>query len=106
MSFFKSLMLAIIATIFLTYVLGASALELFDLDVYMNDSLVEPAKAISISALVVVVLMLIAVAIILSVFGSVIFIGVINFWHYCNGGYRCLLASIFSCGANLVAMQR
>ncbi len=36
MTFFKSLLLAIFATLFLTYVLGASFLELFDIHVYMD----------------------------------------------------------------------
>ncbi|GHF82547.1 hypothetical protein [Thalassotalea marina] len=79
MSFFKSLILAIIATLIITYALGTSLIELFDIDVYMGDELIEPLKAISISALVVVVLMLVAVAIVLSVFGSIIFIGVLIF---------------------------
>ena len=35
MSFFKSLCLAIFATIFLTYVLGTSFIELHDVDVYV-----------------------------------------------------------------------
>ncbi len=74
MSFFKSLLLAIFATLFLTYVLGVSFIEMLDIDVYMNDQLIEPLKAISISAVVVVLLVLAALAIVLSVFGSIIFI--------------------------------
>lgn len=74
MSFFKSLLLAIIATVFLTYVLGASVFELLDLDIYIEDSLVEPMQALSISALVMLFLVLAAIAIVLSVFGTVIFL--------------------------------
>ena len=77
MSFFKSLILAIIATLLLTYVLGASFLQWFDAHLYLDDHHVEPFYAISVSALVAVVLVLIALAIVLSVFGSVIFIGLL-----------------------------
>ncbi len=74
MSFFKSLLLAIFATLFITYVLGSSFIELLNIDVYMDDEIIEPLKAISISAVVVVLLVLLALAIVLSVFGSIIFI--------------------------------
>lgn len=77
MTFFKSLILAILATLFLTYVLGVSLLELLDVNVYMGAELIEPIKAISISALVVVLLVAIALAIVLSVFGGIIFIGLL-----------------------------
>jgi len=73
MSFFKSLMLAILASIFLTYVFGASFLALFDVDVVVDGDYIEPIKAITASALVVVVLIVVALAIVLSVFGSIIF---------------------------------
>lgn len=73
MSFLKSLILAIIATLFITYVLGSSLLELLDVDVYMGSELVEPLQAISISAVVSVILVLVALAIVLTVFGSLIF---------------------------------
>ncbi|OKY28064.1 MULTISPECIES: hypothetical protein [Thalassotalea] len=79
MSLFKSLLLAIIATLFLTYVLGTSFVEYFDVDVYMGEELIEPLKAISISALVVVILTLVAVAIVVSVFGTVIFLAMLVF---------------------------
>mgnify|MGYP000583792015 CR=1 FL=1 len=79
MSFFKSLILAIIATLFLTYVLGASVVEMLDVNVYMGDELIEPLQAISVSALVVVLLVMLALAIVLSVFGSVIFIVLLSF---------------------------
>jgi len=79
MSFFKSLILAIFATIFLTYVLGASMLELMNLDVMIDGEVIEPLKAIGVSALVVVLLVVIALAIVLSVFGSLIFVGFVLF---------------------------
>jgi hypothetical protein len=75
MTFFKSLLLAIVATLFLTYVLGVSFLELLDINVYMDGELIEPLKAIGVSAVATVILVLIALAIVLSVFGSLIFIG-------------------------------
>lgn len=77
MTFFKSLLLALFATLFLTYVLGVSVLELLDINVYMDGQLIEPLKAIGVSALVTVILVLIALAIVLSVFGSLIFIGIL-----------------------------
>ncbi len=77
MSFFKSLLLAIFATLFLTYALGTSFLELLDINVYMDGELIEPLKAIGVSAVATVILMLIALAIVLSVFGSFIFISLL-----------------------------
>lgn len=77
MSFFKSLLLAIFATLFLTYVLGVSFLELLDINVYMDGELIEPLKAIGVSAVATVTLVLIALAIVLSVFGSFIFISLL-----------------------------
>lgn len=77
MTFFKSLLLAILATLFLTYVLGVSFLELLDINVYMDGELIEPIKTIGVSAVATVVLVLIALAIVLSVFGSIIFVGLL-----------------------------
>ena len=77
MTFFKSLLLAILATLFLTYVLGVSFLELLDVNVYMDGELIEPLKAIGVSAVATVILVLIALAIVLSVFGSLIFVGLL-----------------------------
>ena len=77
MSFFKSLLLAILASIFLTYVLGSSFLALFDLNVTVDGELIEPLKAITVSAFVVVMLIVVALAIVLSVFGSIIFVTMI-----------------------------
>lgn len=79
MSFFKSLILAIFATIFLTYVFGVGMLELMDMHVMLDGEAVEPLKAIGVSALVVVVLVVAALGIVLSVFGGLIFISLIIF---------------------------
>lgn len=70
-------MLAIVASIFLTYVFGASFLALFDVNVLVDGELIEPLKAVTVSALVVVILVIVALAIILSVFGSIIFASMI-----------------------------
>ena len=77
MSFLKALCLAILATIFLTYVLGASFMELFDVDIVVDNEIIEPLKAIGISAIVMVILVLIALAIALSVFGTFVFVAVL-----------------------------
>lgn len=90
MSFFKSLCLAIFATMFLTYVLGVSLIELLDVDIYMDEQLIEPLKAISISALVVVLLVLVALAIAMSVFGTLIFVAILLF-----GGGAMVLVGVF-----------
>ena len=79
MSFFKSLILAIVATLFITYVLGVSLLEMFDVGVYIDEEMVEPLKIISVSALVAVCLVLAALAIVFTVFGTIIFIGLMLF---------------------------
>jgi hypothetical protein len=79
MSFFKSLTLAILATIFLTYVFGVGMLELTNIHVMMDGEIIEPLKAIGVSALVVVLLVVVALAIVLSVFGSLIFIALVLF---------------------------
>ncbi|MCJ8318758.1 MAG: hypothetical protein MJK12_03940 [Colwellia sp.] len=90
MSFFKSLVLAIFATLFLTYVLGISLIEMLNIDVYVDDELMEPLKAIGVSALVTVFLVLAALAIVLSVFGSMIFITLLIF-----GGIAMVMVGIF-----------
>jgi len=90
MSFFKSLVLAIFATLFLTYVLGVSVVEMLDVNVSVGDEVIEPLKAISISAVVVVLLVLVALAIVLSVFGSVIFV-----LFLCFGGFAMLMLGVF-----------
>ena len=90
MSFLKSLTLAIIATVFLTYVLGSSLIEMLDVDVYMGDELIEPLKAISVAALLVCLLVGAGLAIVLSVFGSMIFIGLL-----CIGAMVMLVVGVF-----------
>ena len=77
MSFLKALSLAILATIFLTYVFGTSMLALMDLDIMLDGEAIEPFKAIGFAALIVVILVVIALAIVLSVFGSLIFVGLL-----------------------------
>lgn len=77
MTFFKSLLLAIFATLFLTYALGVGFLELLDINVYMDGELIEPLKAIGVSAVATVILVLAALAIVLSVFGSFVFISLL-----------------------------
>jgi hypothetical protein len=79
MSFTKSLILASFATFFLTYVVGISFTEMFNVDLYVGDKLIEPLKAISVSALIMVTLIILAFAIVMSVFGSLIFIGIMIF---------------------------
>jgi hypothetical protein len=79
MSFFKSLILAIFATLFLTYALGISFIEMFNVDLHVGDELIDPLKAISVSAIIMVILVMVAFAIVMSVFGSLIFIGMMIF---------------------------
>ena len=79
MSFFKSLILAIVATLFITYVLGVGLLEVFDMGITIGDEVVEPLQAIGVSALVAVLLVLAALAIVFTVFGSLIFVGMMVF---------------------------
>ena len=90
MSFIKSLMLAIFATLFLTYVLGISLIEMFNVDLYVGEELIEPLKAISVSALVMVFLVLVALAIVMSVFGSLIFIAIMLL-----GGLTMVIIGVF-----------
>ena len=90
MSFFKSLCLAIFATLFLTYALGVSFMELLNVDIYMDAEVIEPLKAIIFSALVVVLLVLVALAIAMSVFGTLIFIAMLVI-----GGGAMLLLGVF-----------
>jgi hypothetical protein len=77
LSFFKSLILAILAAIFLTYVFGVGMLEVMNLNVMIDGEVIEPLKAIGVSALVVMLLVIIALAMVLSVFGSLLFISLI-----------------------------
>ena len=82
MSFLKSLLIAVFMTLLLTYFFGISLLEWLNIDVDINDELfqntIEPLKKISISALVVVALILIAAFIVFSVFGALIAIAFLS----------------------------
>lgn len=73
MSFFKSLLLALFATLMLTYIFGASIIQWFDISVHMGNDQIEPIKALSLSALVAIILVVVALTIVLSVFGTIIF---------------------------------
>ncbi|SET78896.1 hypothetical protein [Thalassotalea agarivorans] len=77
MTFLKSLCLAILATVVLTVFLGLGLLEMFDIDVVVDSQILEPLAAIGLSALVAVFLVLVAFAIVLTVFGSLIFAAVV-----------------------------
>tara|TARA_B100000767_G_C19528529_1_gene435563 strand:- start:306 stop:665 length:360 start_codon:yes stop_codon:yes gene_type:complete len=83
-SFFKSLLLAVTATIFLTYFFGVSVLEWLNIDLNFSvneaqhQQLIEPLKKISVSAIIVVSLLLVALFIVLSVFGTLMFITVVS----------------------------
>jgi hypothetical protein len=73
MSFSKSLLLALLATLFITYVLGYSMTQWLGVSVYMDGEFIEPLQAISFSALVAMLLVIIAGAIFVSIFGVVLF---------------------------------
>jgi hypothetical protein len=75
----KSLMLAIFVTLFITCVLGISFIEMFNVDLYVGQELIAPLKAISVSAMIMVIIVMLAFAIVISVFGSLIFIGMMLF---------------------------
>lgn len=77
MSFFKSLLLAVLATVFLTYLFGASMIEMMNLHVMIDGESVAPLTAIGFSALVVAVMVVIALTITLSMFGGLIFIALL-----------------------------
>ena len=87
MSFFKSLLLAIMATLLLTYFLGASFLEFFGMDAIaevnikdnIKGNIMEPIQAISVSALISVLLIIAGLAVVLSVFGSIFLVMVLIF---------------------------
>ena len=52
---------------------------MFNVDLYVGEELIEPLKAISVSAIIMVILVILALAIVMSVFGSLIFIGMMIF---------------------------
>jgi|GEM_PF-641239 len=78
MTFFKSLILAIIATIFLTYMFETSIVELLNVDLYINDKLIEPITDFGISAFIVALITIVTLVIVLSVFGSLFFVGILG----------------------------
>jgi uncharacterized membrane protein len=49
-------------------------MEMFNIDVYMDERVVEPFKAISFAAFVVIVAVIVAAVIVLSVFGTLLFL--------------------------------
>jgi hypothetical protein len=63
----------------MSYVLGISFIEMFNVDLYVGEELITPLKAISVSAMIMVVIVIMAFAIVMSVFGSLIFIGMMIF---------------------------
>jgi small-conductance mechanosensitive channel len=76
MAFLKSLIIAVFATIVLTYFFGVTLIEWFNIDLnlsggFAQDS-IEPLKKISVSAILAVVLLIVAVIIVFSVFGTII----------------------------------
>lgn len=83
MPFFKSLILAIIATLFLTYIFGSGLIEMFNVDIHMGEEVIHPIihqmEAISFSALIVILVVIIVTTIIMSVFGAIIFIAMLVF---------------------------
>ena len=72
MSFLKSFLLAILACLLLTFVFGGSFLSLFDGNIIVNGELIEPLAATSVTALVTLFLVVIALGIFFSVCGSLI----------------------------------
>ena len=77
MSFFKSFLLAILATVFLTYVFGTSMVEIMNLHVMIDGEALAPLTAIGFSALVVAIMVVVALTIVLSMFGGLIFLALL-----------------------------
>jgi hypothetical protein len=73
MTLIKSLMLAVIITLLLTYTMGASLLDWLAIEVTMNHQLLEPMQAISTAAVIVVILVVLLLVIAFSVFGLLMF---------------------------------
>ncbi|MDN3653774.1 hypothetical protein QWY77_13595 [Thalassotalea ponticola] len=74
MNFFKALALAIVATVVITWALGTSLIELFNISLYVDQQVVSSWAAVSVAALVAVVVALVTAAILVSVFSLVIFL--------------------------------
>ena len=77
MKFLKALTLAVFISFLLTYVFGVSLMQWFDISIYMDQQPLEPFHAISYSALLVVTIVMAVMIILLSVFGTIIFIGLL-----------------------------
>ncbi|TKB45302.1 hypothetical protein [Thalassotalea mangrovi] len=91
MSFAKSLILAILATLLLTYLFGNTVFSWLDMDIVVDDHVVEPIEGIAIAALVGIILFVVGLAVFISVFGTLIlvvlgaliglaFVGLTVFW--------------------------
>ena len=74
MSLGKTILLAVTTTLLLTYILGVGVKEFFDIDIYINNQVVEPLKAISLTALFSVFIVLVTMFVVLSIFGGFILI--------------------------------
>lgn len=77
MSFFKSFLIAVAATLFLTYAFGANMIEMMNLHVMLDGEALAPITAIGFSALIVAIMAVIALTIVLSMFGSLVFIALL-----------------------------
>lgn len=77
MSFFTSFLLAVLATVFLTFVFGTSMVEMMNLHVMIDGEALAPLTAIGFSALVVAIMVVIALTIALSMFGGLIFVALL-----------------------------
>ena len=78
MTFVKSLMLAVIITLLLTYLLGASILNWLDIDIIMHNQVVESMQAISISVVITVILVVLLLALVFSIFGLMMFVAMLG----------------------------
>ncbi|QBY03830.1 hypothetical protein E2K93_05295 [Thalassotalea sp. HSM 43] len=74
MSFLKALLLAIVATLVITWALGVSLIELFNVSLYVEQQQIESWTAVSVAALIAVIVAIVTAAILVSVFGFVIFV--------------------------------
>ncbi|TLU64343.1 hypothetical protein FE810_12140 [Thalassotalea litorea] len=74
MSFTKSLFLAIIATLLLTYLFGNTMFAWLGMDIVIDDQAVEPIEAIAIAALIGVIFFIVGLTLFISVFGTLILV--------------------------------
>lgn len=77
MSFLKSLCLAVLATIFITYIGAAVVGHWFELSIHLDDKVLEPVTVFGVMALSGVVIALVVSMILVSVFGVMIFIALL-----------------------------